>query len=56
MVARFFESALGAAGNFSRAARHLAWFLSYCVDASATRNCDPPAERSEPYRAESRIS
>jgi len=23
------------------AARHLAWYLSYCVDGSATRSCPP---------------
>jgi hypothetical protein len=57
MAAKLVESACGVAGSVAGAARHLAWYLSYCVDASATRSCKPPsAERAEPGAAARRVS
>ena len=38
------EAADGVAG----AARHLAWYLSYCIDGSATRVAQPPADEPPP--------
>ncbi len=57
MAAKLVENARGAAGSVAGAARHLAWYLSYCVDASATRSCEPPpAGRAEPQAPASRVS
>jgi len=47
MALRLLHGARGAADGVAGAARHLAWYLSYCLDGSSTRAVDP-AEASEP--------
>ncbi len=57
MGGKLVARARGAAGSVAGAARHLAWYLRYCVDASATRSCEPPpAERPDSDAAASRVS
>ena len=56
MAANLVARARGAAGSVAGAARHLAWYLTYCVDASATRSREPPrGERADPDAAASRV-
>ncbi|HEV2771965.1 MAG TPA: hypothetical protein VGV57_03945 [Thermoleophilaceae bacterium] len=45
MAAKLVARARGAAGSVAGAARHLAWYLTYCVDASATRSREPQRGR-----------
>ena len=40
MAGKLFEGARDAVSGVAGAARHLAWYLSYCVDGSATRPFD----------------
>jgi hypothetical protein len=44
MARRLLHGALEAADDLAGAARHLAWYLSYCLDGSATRTAAGPPE------------
>jgi hypothetical protein len=52
MAGRLLQGALEAADNLAGAARHVAWYLSYCLDGSATRTGAGPPET--PSSAEAR--
>ncbi|MDQ4071550.1 MAG: hypothetical protein M3088_01565 [Actinomycetota bacterium] len=57
MAVNLAAKARGAAVSVAGAARHFAWYLRYCVDASATRGCErPPGERSDSGAAARRVS
>jgi hypothetical protein len=57
MARKLFDGARGAAEGFADAARHLAWYLSYCVDGSSTRATEGGSVASEaPAHRRRRVS
>jgi hypothetical protein len=50
MASKLLHGAREAADGVAGAARHLAWYLSYCFDGSATRSVDA-TEGSPPQGA-----
>jgi hypothetical protein len=56
MARTLLHGALEAADDLAGAARHLAWYLSYCLDGSATRTGTGPPETPSVAEAHSASS
>jgi hypothetical protein len=56
MARRLLYGALEAADDLAGAARHLAWYLSYCLDGSCTRTAAGPPETPSVAEARSASS
>ena len=56
MARRLLYGALEAADDLAEAARHLAWYLSYCLDGSCTRTAAGPPETPSVAEAHSASS